>query len=252
MPRTYRPTASLESGTTNVPIGGLFKDRVDKDGFPQGDDIRPMRGEDGKGYSLSHLFLAAATLLSALICLGLREEQLREYLVAAEAQGCHDDTLRAYLGMSTSQGEQAVVVGAIISGTLLLASMLVRTAVWYPDQGQDFGRMGVKITWFRVFSLVERILEIALLAMLVLAWNAEINDRPVDADEVAIGGAAAYTAAKAAGKCHADAPESLEEALGPFGLYTSWAVALSSIYMLVVRIIGTEQGRMLFDLDKLF
>ena len=252
MPRTYRPTASLESGTTNVPIGGWFKDRQKENGDPIEGYGLPKRGPTGRGYSLSHLFLAAATLLSALICLGLREEQLRDYLVTAETKGCHDETLRAYLDMSSSQGEQAVVVGAIISGTLLLASMLVRTGAWYPDQGQDFGRMGVTITWYRVFSLVERILEIALLAMLVLAWNAEINDRPADDDEVAIGGAAAYAAAKAAGKCHADAPDSLEEALGPFGLYTSWAVALSSIYMLVVRIIGTEQRGILFDLDKLF
>ena len=234
-----------------MPIGGLFVNRQDKDGYPEGDGPRPMRGEDGKGYSLSHLFLAAATLLSALICLGLREKQLREYLETAETKGCHDETLRAYLDMSSSQGEQAVVVGAIISGTLLLASMLVRTGAWYPDQGQDFGRMGVTITWYRVFSLVERILEIALLAMLVLAWNAEINDRPADDDEVAIGGAAAYAAAKAAGKCHADAPDSLEKALGT-GVYTRWAVALSGVYMAVARIIGTEHKTLLFDLDDFF
>ena len=129
-----------------MPIGGLFKDREDKDGYPQGDGPRPMRGPDGRGYSLSHLFLAGATLLSALICLGLREEQLRDYLVTAETKGCHDDTLRAYLDMSSSQGEQAVVVGAIISGTLLLASMLVRTGAWYPDQEAGFGPRA-KITW---------------------------------------------------------------------------------------------------------
>ena len=241
-----------------MPIGGLFVNRQDKGGRDEGDGPRPMRGEDGKGYSLSHLFLAAATLLSALICLGLREKQLREYLETAETQGCDDETLWTYLDMSTSQGEQAVVVGALISGVLLLATMLFRVSFWYPGQGiRDYTKTlygknySWSIKWFWWFSLAERVFEIALLAMLVLAWNAEINDRPADDDEVAIGGAAAYAAAKAAGKCHADAPDSLEKALGT-GVYTRWAVALSGVYMAVARIIGTEHKTLLFDLDDFF
>lgn len=233
-----------------MPIGGLFKNRQDTDGEKiDGYGFPLARGKDGQGYSVRHVLLAGAALLSALICLGLREKQLRDYLVTASSKGCDDDTLRAYLGKSTAQGEQMVMIGALVSGTFLLASMAVRTAFWYPGQGEV---VAYSLTAYGAFSKMERIFEVALAAMLGIAMNAAIMDRPVEDGDVAMGAGAAYTAAKAAGKCHKDAPDSLEKALGT-GVYTGWAVALASLYLLVRRIIGIQAGRTWpFDLDKLF